>query len=397
MKAILLAVVCGLGCLIYVGLQPYLLRRRLDTEAAAAGFVPDCEDVEAKAACEELEKRCRWGEEIAKCIKLPPIKQSVISKRIEQDGAKAVLKQDVASKPTPVAGINELVTAGPARCSKTPLVVIGLWILTGNAKHKPSFFTSRVYNTLKIIGSHSKSVVLFAGGEENSKGKLSSQQANTAFLARRKKKNKVTEAAFSYKLAELDSLPYKAQADAVPADCPAKYGKKLPKGQLRMLDKVWLSKIALVDQALQLEPDEGCPANGAGRSQWLWLDAGLEKDQVLRILNHTKVLQRPQPGAIHLQFYCEAKMLQAKEYFAGRCPVRHLLNAKAFWGDRQGFKSLRAAFDQCLNLLVADIASKKCDCFDEETVMTHIVQGLAPCHIVPKPTFVPMPVIAKCS
>lgn len=60
MKAILLAVVCGLGCLIYVGLQPYLLRRRLDTEAAAAGFVPDCEDVEAKSACEELEKRCRW-------------------------------------------------------------------------------------------------------------------------------------------------------------------------------------------------------------------------------------------------------------------------------------------------------------------------------------------------
>lgn len=299
---------------------------------------------------------------------------------------------------TSAIAIAQKPAAGPARCSQDPLVVIGLWILTGNAKHKPSFFTSRVYNTLKILGSDSKSVVLFAGGEENSKGQLSSEKASTAFAARRRKTDNVAaEAAFSYTLAELDDLPYTAQADSVPMDCPAKYGKRLPQGQLRMLDKVWLSKIALVEQALELEPDKGCPAGGAGRSQWLWLDAGLEKDQVLRILNHTKVLKKPQPGAIHLQFYCEVKMLQAKEYFAGRCPVRHLLNAKAFWGDKQGFQQLRAAFDQCLNLLVADIPSKKCDCFDEETVMTHIVQGRAPCDTVPKPTFIPMPVIAKCS
>jgi hypothetical protein len=146
-----------------------------------------------------------------------------------------------------------------------------------------------------------------------------------------------------------------------------------------------------------MEPDDGCPPLGVGRTQWLWLDAGLEDDQVKRVLNHTRVLQTPKPGAVHMQFYCEEKTLPANEYFAGRCPVKHVLNAKAFWADREGFRALRAAFDQCLDLLVADIPSGHCTCFDEETVISHVYQGLGPCSTVDTPEFVPLPVIAKCS
>lgn len=116
-------------------------------------------------------------------------------------------------------------------------------------------------------------------------------------------------------------------------ECPTKYGKKLPKGQLRTFDKIWLSKIALVERAIKREPANSDCAR-AGREQWLWLDAGLEKDQVLRVLNHTKHGVAPQRGNVHIQFYCEAKSLKAEEYFNGMCPVRHMLNAKAMWADK---------------------------------------------------------------
>jgi hypothetical protein len=192
----------------------------------------------------------------------------------------------------------------------------------------------------------------------------------------------------------------------MPTSCPAKYGKRLPDGQLKMLDKIWLSKPSLIEQALSVEPDPECGIDG--RTQWLWLDAGLEKDQVLRVMNHTKTLQAPEPGAVHMQFYCKAKMIPDIQYFAGRCPVKHVLNAKAIWTDRKGAKTLRGAFDSCLNRLVARNEAgtsqganptSPCECFDEETVLTHIFQRLEPCTYlpVPIPKFIPMPVIAKCS
>ena len=93
-------------------------------------------------------------------------------------------------------------------------------------------------------------------------------------------------------------------------------------GQLQTFDKIWLSKIALIVKAADEEPEPGCLEGGRQRQQWLWLDAGLETDQVNRVLNHTKTLQSPTPGKVHLQFYCEKKMLTASEYFKGRCPVR---------------------------------------------------------------------------
>lgn len=50
------AFILGLG--IYAGLQPYMLRARLDKEAAA--WVPECELIAAKVQCNKAKKRCRW-------------------------------------------------------------------------------------------------------------------------------------------------------------------------------------------------------------------------------------------------------------------------------------------------------------------------------------------------
>ena len=82
-----------------------------------------------------------------------------------------------------------------------------------------------------------------------------------------------------------------------------------------------------------------------------------------------------------------------------RSQVRHLLNAKAFWGDRLAFTRLKAAFDTCLDLMVEHIPDATCDCFDEETVMVYVYERRAPCHALPgeAPIFEPMPVIAACS
>ena len=49
-----------------------------------------------------------------------------------------------------------------------------------------------------------------------------------------------------------------------------------------------------------------------------------------------------------MQFYCESKTIKADEYFNGMCPVKHVLNAKAMWGDREAFALLKKAFDTCL-------------------------------------------------
>ena len=44
---------------------------------------------------------------------------------------------------------------------------------------------------------------------------------------------------------------------------------------------------------------------------------------------------------------------------------------------------LKEAFDACLHALVEHVGEGTCSCFDEETVLTHIYQRLAPCKDLP--------------
>ena len=118
-----------------------------------------------------------------------------------------------------------------------------------------------------------------------------------------------------------------AESESVDVNCPAKYGKKLPKGQLRTFDKIWLSKISLVEHAITKElsarhlQTTEC-ALKTRRVQWLWLDAGLEKDQVYRVLDHVKyVASQPHADcALCLARVCGFLRRKEKlEFNARRC------------------------------------------------------------------------------
>ena len=93
------------------------------------------------------------------------------------------------------------------------------------------------------------------------------------------------------------------------------------------------------------------------------------------------------PGEIRLGFYAPAMRKQPGEYFGGRCPIAHPLNAKAMWGDRAAFAALNQTFEACLGRLVAEAEGSgkgaQCGCFDEETVLAHLLVRQFPCDRLP--------------
>eukprot|EP00039_Didymoeca_costata_P012610 m.182610 g.182610 ORF g.182610 m.182610 type:complete len:341 (-) comp15530_c0_seq2:78-1100(-) len=294
----------------------------------------------------------------------------------------------------------------PQRACEKPLIVLGLWILPNNKKHGPKFFISRLSKTLVSLGASQYTTLLFAGGEEHSKGGLSQQRATASYISKSR-----SNSVFVYQHVDVDDLPYKNLAKAAMPTCPTKYGKPIPSGQLQVLNKVWLSKIHLLWNA-----SRGAGLNGqnCNHNQWLWLDAGLNDKEVSRVLAHVKYKKAPQSGKIHIQHYCEEKSLPEERYFNGLCPIKHKLNAKAIWADGEAIANLLTVFNECLHALAFRVGSffvdplevaanaqhkqSTCVCFDEETVLTHIFLGRAPCAKLnsPTPEFVELPVLSEC-
>lgn len=77
-----------------------------------------------------------------------------------------------------------------------------------------------------------------------------------------------------------------------------------------------------------------------------------------------------------MQLYPPGMLKHPTHYFRGRCPVTHTINAKVIWADTAGLGALRKSFDECAGRM---LAAKTCECFDEETVLTHIHNQVAPC------------------
>ena len=155
---------------------------------------------------------CEWDVTTRTCGALSTAQGA--SKLLKKNAKKRQKKQSKQAAAATAAVAKPPGSALDAECRTIPLVVIGLYIFKGNSKHKPHFFTSRLFNTLTILGEHGLSTVLFTGGEANSNGKLSKKLAENAFYKNAKKgRNKYTSKKIApylwYNVSEVDDLPYK--------------------------------------------------------------------------------------------------------------------------------------------------------------------------------------------
>ena len=179
---------------------------------ATTGGGTVCSRYRAAADCVQNEWiGCVWDGAARACLSeaqlssAPPVMRSHAAAGV---GAAPAALTTTTKQPTPLE----------AECRGVPLVVVGLYILKGNSKHKPGFFTTRLYQTLKMLGQHGVSAAVFVGGEGDSGGKLSLEHAEKNFykLAAGKKRNKYTSAAVKphlwYSVSELEELPYKVGA-----------------------------------------------------------------------------------------------------------------------------------------------------------------------------------------
>lgn len=265
----------------------------------------------------------------------------------------------------------------PKPCTGGVGAVIGLWILKGNKKHKPAFFLKRLVTVVRGMVSQRWNLTLVTDSDTVVNTATNAYQQSTLSLRVRK--------------ILLNELPYQKQAQSVDSACPTKYGKQLPKGSLATLDKVWLSKVwALSSTASEYGDRTSCmPAS------WVWFDAGLNSDEVRRAIKSMQTIKSPPNGSeIRLQFYPAGMRKPPLEYFKGRCPVEHTLNAKVIWATRESASLLLSAFNECLDKITQ---TTTCTCWDEETVLAHIHQRRAPCHNLKSnaPTFTHIDVYDK--
>jgi hypothetical protein len=258
-------------------------------------------------------------------------------------------------------------------CTHSVEAVIGLWIIKGNAKHRPGFFLKRLATVARAVAAQMWNLTLITDSDAAVTSASDAYQRHGSGLR------------LNVRRVALDALPYQAQALKVDAACPTKYGKQIPAGSLQTLDKVWLSKVwALASTAASAQ---GASAPACPSSSWAWFDAGLNADEIRRALKSIRANKSlPNSSEIRLQFYPEGMRKAPTAYFRGRCPVQHTLNAKVIWATVAGIERLLASFNECLGKLVQDA---NCTCWDEETVLAHIHQKVAPCDTLgsPAPVF----------
>ena len=253
-----------------------------------------------------------------------------------------------------------------------PLVVIGLWLIPGNKKHKPSFYTRRLAVAMHRLRAAELPVLLLTDSDEVA------ADAKRAYGANPNASSPCCGARLAVQQVRRSELPHRAAAGGLPADCPTKWGKSIPAGQFRALATVWLSKFALALGAARGIAGPSCPPPHA----IAWLDAGLSEGELGRAVGLLSGEDAARPGEVLMQHYSalSPKMrLEPRQYFGGRCPISHPLNAKVIWARPAALETLATAFDACLASLGTAGGGVNCSCYDEETVLAHMYHGRAPC------------------
>lgn len=263
-----------------------------------------------------------------------------------------------------------------------PGAIAGLWFVKNNRKHKPEFFMRRVGELAIQVAEAGLDMAFFHDGREGTNDIVHAKYEQTSPTGR-----------YWHTAVALDDLPYQAWAQKLDPTCPSKWGKPLPRGSLQEFNKIWLSKI-WVCWHMAVEKRSA----GLCHTSWIWLDAGLSDAERKRAMQSVKEIGKPAPGAVYMQKYPPGMLKAPAHYFRNRCPVVHKINAKVIWSDRAGFTLLRAAFDECLAKLAMAVGASKeadCECFDEETVLTHMYDQVGPCAELdnPPPELRPIQVI----